>query len=469
MVRIRILDLQPKAKLIYKMTPLLPPEFEARIKTQLGSAYLEFIDALRETPPVSIRHNPKKKNDHQGTDPIPWASEGRYLPSRPVFTLDPLLHAGIYYVQEASSMFLEQVLKQSVDLAQSLKVLDLCAAPGGKSTHLLSLLNSRSLLVSNEIIRSRVPILSENIQKWGHHNVVVTNNDPEDFQSLQNFFDVIVIDAPCSGEGLFRKDPVSATEWSLENVELCAHRQQRIIDAAWPALKENGVLIYSTCTYNEKENEGNLVWLKGKRKLESIAVQCQDNWGVQEINKEGMKGYRLYPHCVKGEGFFVSAIRKLETTGSITKRNLRSTLQFAPYKMRDRFNDWLINFEEKELILLDDLICMIPKDRVNDLEAIISGLRTVLKGTAIATPKHDKLIPEHALALSIDLNKGNFLRLDLSIDQALSFLRKENMTIGEGQKGFALMCYQGHGLGWVNLLGNRLNNLYPSPWRIRMG
>jgi len=183
---------------------------------------------------------------------IPWSEFGYYLKQRPSFTFDPLFHAGCYYVQEASSMFLEQALKQTVDLSRPLKVLDLCAAPGGKSTHIQSLISGESLLVSNEVIRSRANILKSNIIKWGCNNVVVTNNDPRDFLQLENYFDVIVVDAPCSGSGLFRRDEDAMKEWSPDNVALCSQRQQRILADVWPALKKNGVLIYYTCSYSKE-------------------------------------------------------------------------------------------------------------------------------------------------------------------------------------------------------------------------
>jgi len=446
---------------------MLPPEFEVRMKEQLGEEYIDFSQALQDVPPVSIRFNPKKAIRQDYGSQIPWTKEGRYLSSRPIFTLDPHFHAGAYYVQEASSMFLEQAVIQSIDKSKPLRVLDLCAAPGGKSTHLLSLVNSESLLVSNDVIRSRASILSENIQKWGYHNVIVTNNDPEDFQHLEGFFDLIVIDAPCSGEGLFRKDKEAMNEWSPDAIEICCHRQQRILNAIWPSLKQGGVLIYSTCTYNEKENEENLLWLKNKKELEFIAIKCDDNWGIQEVKEGALIGYRLYPHKVKGEGFFISVIRKLEATQSI-KLKSRFALQLVPSKTKERLKSWLHNFDEKEFFLLDDLICMFPESRVTDLELIISSLKTILKGTSVATQKHEKLVPEHAFSLSTEINRGIFTQLNLTKDQALSFLRKDNLMLEGGQKGFALANFEGSVLGWVNLLGNRINNMYPSSWRIRM-
>src|SRR4030095_5372686 len=207
---------------------------------------------------------------------------GYYLPERPVFTLDPLFHAGVYYVQEASSMFLEQALKQSVDLSQPIKILDLCAAPGGKSTLIESLLNEESLLVSNEVIKTRVNVLQENITKWGGKNVVVTNNDAKDFARLENYFDVIVVDAPCSGSGLFRKDPEAVAEWSPGNVALCSQRQMRILADVFPSLKKNGILIYSTCSYSEKEDELILDWIKESFEVRSLRFDVQPAWQIVE-------------------------------------------------------------------------------------------------------------------------------------------------------------------------------------------
>ncbi|MEX2233333.1 MAG: RsmB/NOP family class I SAM-dependent RNA methyltransferase, partial [Cyclobacteriaceae bacterium] len=261
----------------------LPVKFEESIHRKLGGALPGFLKSLQEPPPVSIRIHPVKSQHQIADERVPWSKYGEYLPTRPQFTLDPLFHAGSYYVQEASSMFLEQALKQSVNLDQSLNVLDLCAAPGGKSTHLLSLLNRDSLLVSNEAIRSRASILSENIQKWGYPNTIVTNNDPADFRKLKGFFDVIVIDAPCSGEGLFRKNPDAMDEWSPENVQLCAGRQKRILSDAWDSLRENGVLIYCTCTYNESENEDNLRWLQENYSVEFLKLSTDPSWGVDEV------------------------------------------------------------------------------------------------------------------------------------------------------------------------------------------
>ena len=446
----------------------LPAPFVQKMQRQLKDAFPDFIKSLQEQAPVSIRLNPEKHFHVEGTTPVPWTTHGKYLPERPVFTLDPAFHGGAYYVQEASSMFLEQAIKQCVDLSESLYVLDLCAAPGGKSTHLASLLHTESLLVSNEVIRSRASILSENIQKWGSNNVVVTNNDPEDFKRLPGFFDVVVIDAPCSGEGLFRKDADAMHEWSEDNVILCSKRQRRIVSDVWSSLKENGILIYSTCTYNPEENEENLQWLKQERDVEFLKIKVDDNWGAVEVEQDGITGYHFYPHKVKGEGFFISAIRKKESEETLRVKNARSNFQSPSKKILEPLQHWVIDPGNIVFIQRDDLVQFFPSTLSQAIDLLAKNLRLVSAGTFAATVKHDKLIPEHALALSVKLNHGNFPILDLNIEEALRYLRKETLSITPDQTGFTLMRYQNIPIGWGNVLPNRINNLYPAEWRIRM-
>jgi 16S rRNA C967 or C1407 C5-methylase (RsmB/RsmF family)/NOL1/NOP2/fmu family ribosome biogenesis protein len=450
-----------------KNLPSLPKEFEERMRAELGSGFNDFQESLQKTSPVSIRLNPDKPSSILQGEIIPWTKHGRYLAERPVFTLDPALHAGAYYVQEASSMLLEQALIQSTDLTKPLRVLDLCAAPGGKSTHILSLINSNSLLVSNEVIRSRSAILSENIQKWGHANVVVSCNDPEDFKRLEGFFDVMVIDAPCSGEGLFRKDPEAMSEWSTDNVQLCSQRQRRILSDVLPALKEDGILIYSTCTFNEQENEHNLTWLAQEDAFTFLPLSLHPSWGVETIQKENALGYRCFPHRVKGEGFFISVMRKKSNTKQ-ARIKTKSRFTFASKKIVEQLQDWIHQSDDFDFIQQDNLLITLPLALKDEMEFLQGQLHIVTKGTAMAEVKHDKFIPEHAFALSINIRRDRFQHVDLNLDQALQFLRKEAFMLDDQRKGFALVKYQEHALGWVNLLGNRLNNLYPTNWRIRM-
>ncbi len=445
--------------------PGLPKEFEENLKNSLGNSFPDFIDSLQKPSPVSIRMNPKKFGS-EDSNAVPWSQFGRYLNERPKFTLDPTFHAGAYYVQEASSMFIEQALIQAVDLTKPLLVLDISAAPGGKSTHLLSLLNSESLLVSNEVIRSRASILAENIQKWGHSNVIVTNNDPEDFTKLTGFFDVILVDAPCSGEGLFRKDPDAIKEWSPENVELCAKRQRRILTDLLPALKQNGILVYSTCTYNKLENEDNINWLNEGRAFESIKLTIDREWGIEEVEEKNIYGYHFYPHKVKGEGFFLSVVRKTEEQPQAHFK-IRKGLTAPPKKIIEQLESWM-TLKAPTFFTWNDVVYAVPKSIARETEILLDHLKFVQAGTALATMKHVKLIPEHAAALAINLNWDNFLQLEVSEQDALRYLRKEPIEINGASKGYTLITYKGFALGWANVLDSRMNNLYPKEWRIRM-
>ena len=432
---------------------------------QLGPDYSDFHNSLYRPAPVSVRHNPGKINNFFG-DPVPWCLHGRYLQERPVFTLDPKLHAGAFYVQEASSMFVEQAVRQSTDLSKSLNVLDLCAAPGGKSTHLLSLLSKDSLLISNEVIRSRATILSENIQKWGHDNVIVTHSDPSNFGRMPGFFDLILLDAPCSGEGLFRKEPGAMREWSLPNVDHCSVRQKRILSDVWPALKPGGILIYSTCTYNEKENIENISWHHSKNNAESIKLSLEKTWGISTTEKGDCIGYQLFPHRVNGEGFFISVLKKTEGS-SPSKSRLKDTLH---YPTKDQINGlcpWISGPASQCFFLHHETIRMIPGMRVNELQYALNHLNVLVAGTAVAEITKNKLVPDHALALSQKLLKENIHRISVNREEALDYLRKNSTNLPTTQLGFALIEFEGLGLGWVNVLQNRYNNLYPANWRVK--
>ncbi len=364
-------------------------------------------------------------------------------------------------------MLLEQAVKQTVDLTKPLVVLDLCAAPGGKSTHLASLLTSTSLLVSNEVIRSRASILAENIEKWGTANVLVTHNDPADFLHVPELMDLMVVDAPCSGEGLFRKEPEAVQEWSPRNVELCALRQRRIVADAWAALKPGGVMIYSTCTYNDEENVNNLTWLKDQYHPEFIALALDPAWGVSEISFKECKGYQCYPHWVKGEGFFFAALRKPGThTGRLPR--VKSRLHKPKEKEIDPARNWIQNSEGVTFFLHGQQIRFINDAHVDLTEVVLDRLHVIQAGTAMGEITKNKIIPDHGLALSLFRNPGAFPSLSLTLDEALVFLRKDPMALDSVQRGFHAITYKDLALGWVNVLPGRINNLYPSARRIRM-
>lgn len=444
----------------------MPLAFLERIRNQFPGEFESFVQAIDQTPAVSLRANPAKFRLSAHAEKIPWCANGLFLNERPSFTLDPLFHSGAYYVQEASSMFVEQAFRQT-ERSGSRIVLDLCAAPGGKSTHLLSLMDSSDLLVANEVIRSRVSVLNENIQKWGHQNVVVCNNDPSDFSHLEGLFDVILIDAPCSGEGLFRRDPSAIEQWSVDNTNLCATRQRRIVTDIWPSLKAGGYLIYSTCTFNPAENEQNLQWLAQNNEIESIRIPILDHWGVEEIHHQNLFGYRFLPHKVKGEGFFLTLIRKKEGSQQFsTPRKNKSRLEKMP-KQFSEIRNWL-QTTSSEFFTKSDFIVAFPEDKVQLLNVLSEQLRVISFGLTMAQFKKNDLLPEHTYALSINRNPSLFQTVELDLREALLFQKKEEIRIPSSEKGWLLVQYQGVPLGFVKNLGNRANNYFPKEWRIRM-
>lgn len=453
----------------------LPDAFRDRMKAQLGAEYADFEAALEQTAPVSIRLNPKKPAtvgflaDRSAHELVPWCPEGIYLPLRPVFTLDPLFQAGAYYVQEASSMLLAEALRQSVKLHRPLNVLDLCAAPGGKSTLLASLLSPESVLVSNEVIRTRVPVLRENLEKWGYPNVLISNHDPEDFAALRGFFDVVVVDAPCSGEGLFRKEPEATQEWSADSVALCAARQQRILAAAAPLVEEGGFLLYSTCTYNETENLTNVAWLH-EQGFESRRLHLPPDWGVVEVSEKTAYGYQCYPHRVQGEGFFISVLQKTKPGWFSMKNPPRAFKSMKPLRSRetaqlraffaepDSFSYW--EKPNAELIA-------VPRALEKNLQLLDSALRQKGFGIDVGTFKGSDLIPAHALALSTAVS-SSLPGVELPKEDALRYFKKENVVLDTEVRGWVLARYEGLNLGWMKGVGNRVNNYLPKDWRIRM-
>ena len=398
-----------------------------------------------------------------------WSSNGFYLKERPSFTLDPLFHAGAYYVQEASSMFLEEVLKQSVDLSKPLRVLDLCAAPGGKSTLIQSVISKDSLLVSNEVIKTRVNILSENITKWGGANVIVTNNDPSDFKRLPGYFDVIVVDAPCSGSGLFRKDPNAINEWSENNVALCAQRQQRILADILPSLKEGGVLIYSTCSYSQVEDEDISNWLQKEYSLCNIQYSIPNDWGIVESNG----GYRFYPDKVKGEGFFIAGFRKPQAEsdeghvleGRIQKKHSKSKAAQVSEMEIETLRLYVNNVDDFFFIKQNEEVIALPVYFENDLAIIQSALYIKKAGVKLGTLIRNELIPAHELAVSNIIN-SSLPKIEIEKEAALQYLRKVDITVDSEMKGWVLLTHAQLPLGWIKLMANRSNNYYPAAWRI---
>jgi 16S rRNA C967 or C1407 C5-methylase (RsmB/RsmF family)/NOL1/NOP2/fmu family ribosome biogenesis protein len=416
---------------------------------------------------TSIRINPLKQFNLQSSNfnlqSIPWCEVGFYLSERPSFTMDPLFHGGAYYVQEPGSMFLWYALKQSVDNVNAqLKVLDVCAAPGGKSTLLASLFPN-SLLISNEVIKSRAAILSENITKWGSENVIVTNNDPSSFSKLPGYADVIVVDAPCSGSGLFRKDPSAMEEWSVDNVMMCSKRQQRILEDVIPALKENGILVYSTCSYSAEEDEAIMQWLLNEKKLQPIRLNIPEEWNIVETKTDNAFGYRFYPDKIRSEGFFLTVFKNTTATdetfafGSLPKPS-KTDMEII--------NKWIKDSEVHTIFKQGENFHVIDKSFKHDLAFLQKNLYIKKGGINIGTIKGKDFIPAHDLAVSTVLNENALKIADVELPAALQFLKKQNIDHEFTATGWTLMRYAGVNLGWLKVLPNRVNNYYPVEWRI---
>jgi 16S rRNA C967 or C1407 C5-methylase (RsmB/RsmF family)/NOL1/NOP2/fmu family ribosome biogenesis protein len=445
----------------------LPIDFAARTHALLGEEYNLLEAALRTDSPVSIRINRQKLGDARMEDSVAWCSAGFYLGERPSFTFDPLFHAGGYYVQEASSMFLEQAIRSFV--SEPVRCLDLCAAPGGKSTHLLSLLPEGSLLVSNEVIRSRSNILAENLTKWGNPNSIVTNNDPEEIGHLRHMFDVILTDVPCSGEGMFRKDADSMGEWSVANVELCAARQRRIIHDIWDALKPGGLLIYSTCTYNTEENEDNIHYIQEELGAEVLAIPVKEEWQVSGPLHFDNPVYRFFPHKTRGEGFFLAILRK--APGEVEEPRMKGKDKKGkskPSTIPSTINEWIENPGDFRIEICGTTLQAIPAAHYDMWQMLSSRLRIISSGICLGELKGKDVVPSPALALNTSLNTSAFPRVDVSWEDAIRYLRKETLTLPQDTpRGYALVCYRGLPLGFAKHLGNRANNLYPQEWKIR--
>ncbi len=397
-------------------------------------------------------------------NPVPWCPQGYYLAERPSFTLDPFFHAGAYYVQEPSSMFLWEVLKQTVGTDTQRRVLDLCAAPGGKST-LLANYFGEGLVVANEVIKSRASILVENITKWGADRVVVTNNDPSHFSHLPGFFDLVVVDAPCSGSGLFRKDPSAIEEWSEENVLLCSQRQQRILADILPALQEDGLLIYATCSFSPEEDEAIADWLLAEMDMYSVRIELPVEWGIVETRSTGKQayGYRFYPDKVRGEGFFIAVFQK---KANPEKYRYREISLLSVSRTEAQMIGEVISVPATHAIFKQgESIRIFAKQYWKDLQILAKSLYIKKAGIDIGTVKGRDLIPAHDLAMSL-IPKDHFPVIGLSKEDALSYLRRKDVAIGNAVKGWNLMQYKGLPLGWVKVLSNRVNNYYPAEWRI---
>ena len=483
-------------------TTTIPQEFLDDARRLLGEVrFRRFEAALGESPSVSVRLNPLKcaaaglrAADCAGYDaPVPWAAQGVYLKERPAFTFDPLLHAGVYYVQEASSMFLEAALRRYV--TQPVAALDLCAAPGGKSTHARSLLPEGSFLVSNEPVRTRAQVLAENMTKWGHADVAVTNAYPADFGRLEDFFDLLLTDVPCSGEGMFRKEEDAVRDWSRAAVRMCRDRQREILTGVWPALKEGGLLVYSTCTLNHSEDEENVAWIARELGAEVLPLDVPREWGVagnlladsgvptDEPAADAVPVYHFLQSEVRGEGFFLAVLRKTGGGTAVTcadagrnavpagpKKNRRGAAAGREPQPPAQCRRWIERPERFCFRVQGDELTAVRTEWADAAEWLSRTLKVMQAGLTVARMKGRDWMPAHALALSTELCAAAFPQAELTYGQAVAYLRKETFALPPAvPAGYVLLTFGGVPLGFVKNLGNRFNNLYPQEWRIRSG
>lgn len=441
----------------------LPEQFLNSLKGIKGFDEKAFVELHSlEEKLTSVRLNPFKKTELEISlnKKVEWCQDGFYLDERPSFTFDPLFHAGCYYVQEAGSMFLSHALKHSVDLSQQLAVLDLCAAPGGKSTLINSLISEESFLISNEVIKPRAEVLAHNLNKWGTCNTAVTNCDPQVFSKLDSVFDVIVADVPCSGSGLFRKQPEAVNEWSLDNVNLCSTRQKRIVADCLPALKPGGIFIYSTCSYSKEENEMEVEWMMKEFDLELIQIPLEKEWNIVDTGL----GYRFYPYLTKSEGFFCAVLKKKGESDFHHRKNKKFAFEEITKKEFEPLKDKIDLKSFHKIFRFQNEFKLVNASLFEFMNTYGTNVYFKKTGTTLGEFKHKDFLPHHEFAQSIYLS-DSLNRIDLTKEQAISFLKKENLSL-QAQKGICLMTYKNQGLGWAKVLDNRINNYLPKEFRI---
>ena len=447
-------------------------DFRKYLEEAIGAENALVAFSAFECPPsVSVRLNPFKSCAVPQGRPVPWNRHALLLESRPVFTLDPPFHAGAYYVQDSSSMFVGHVFRNALEamagpLSRPLRVLDLCAAPGGKTTDLAASLREFCgddfILVANEVMKARVGPLADNVALWGDPNVVVTSDDPRAFGPLAGYFDIILADVPCSGEGMFRKDEQAQAQWSAENVALCEARQRRITADVWPALKKDGIFIYSTCTFNRYENDGNVAWI-----AENLGADILPNDREAEGVLKTESGYSLVPGFVEGEGQYCASLRKTAEVefgdARLSRPDARSDRKTVLPQGLDTY------FSEKmKFSLKGDTVTAVPEHLASEVEMLRQRLHVISAGCAVGILKGSVLVPDADLALSIRLSHDAFPRHEVDRMTALKYLHRDALTLDDAPKGYVLICHEGLPLGFVKNLGNRCNSLHPQSRRIRM-
>ena len=447
----------------------LPEEFKATMCRALGDDEAARLFAALDTEPeVSIRLNPMKPAETFDGESVGWSEHGRYLGVRPQFTLDPHLHGGVYYVQEASSQFVGYLLK-GLDL-RGCRVLDMCAAPGGKSTIYSTLVGREGLVVANDISRSRALALADNVQRWGMGNVVVTNNEPQHISAFKHWFDVVAVDAPCSGEGMFRKMEEARTEWSPSAPEQCAERQREILSEAWQALRPGGTLIYSTCTFNPTEDEGIVEWLMAEygSELEAVGgIDVDEEWGITTCRIGKFQCFHFYPHKARGEGFFAAVARKKESVVRRQSPKPRRKLFSLPAKNDiQELERWVDDASNISFRQIGDTMYGYHRSVVDDVVALSEVLSVIYSGVCMGQIFKRKLRPEHALALFVGMNDKAVPSVEVSEADALDYLRRQDISASQFEEGINRVMYRGVAIGFVKRIGARCNNMYPKDLRI---
>jgi 16S rRNA (cytosine1407-C5)-methyltransferase len=452
--------------------PFLPPAFVERIRLQFGDESPAFLDAFETVARSSVLVNPLKaesRSPFENATRIPWNENGFLLADRPAFTLDLRLHGGHYYVQESSSMMIGFVMQQLFGENHDLNCIDLCAAPGGKSLNILNFLRGEGLLVSNEVNPLRNNILRETLCKWGALNKVVTKRNTGDFAALRGLFDFVLVDAPCSGEGMFRKDEFAVSQWSPALVKQCAATQRTILEDAWQLVAEGGFLAFSTCTFADEENAENSRWLVNECGAEKVKIPTPETWSLNETGEE-FSGLRFLPHKVPGEGFFISVFRKNSSSHVKSAKGLTPFWKNATADIRSIASQWLI-FSDYERLLINTknevaMVSTRSEKSAKLLDVLIKNDLATEPGLTIATLKGRDFIPEHGMAMNL-LPKSEEHIVDISMEMGLDYLRRELSDIPTERRGWLLVRSEGVILGWIKKMDNRMNNYYPVEWRVR--
>ncbi|MDZ4757346.1 MAG: RNA methyltransferase [Bacteroidota bacterium] len=444
------------------MNKSLPPAFIEHLRHQPGADIDSLTEAIADIPPVSIRLNPNKPSSSyiENREQIPWASQGFYLPERPSFTLDPVYHAGAYYVQEAGSMFVGTIIQELLKTNKIKNALDLCAAPGGKTTDLASVLDKDTFILANETNKTRVSILYENIVKWGNDNIYISQNDPKSFSNIKGFFDLVVADVPCSGSGMFRKDPQSIEHWSVDSVVHCSLRQQRIVEDVWPSIKAGGFMIYSTCSYSVEENEEIVEYICNTLGAEVVNIPLPYSHIYQT-----KYGYRFYPNKLDSEGFFISVLQKTEELVGDSKvpyYNTKLGLPMITKHDRAVLDKYIVLDKENLFDMKRDIYY---KKHPAELQFVGNYLNIYKRGVKLGKVIRNELIADHELCMMHSHNI-QFNKIDIDKETALNFLRKSPVMLDDAM-GWAMLCYENLPLGLIKNLENRSNNYYPTEWRIR--